>query len=82
MRMCYGSRLALYLVTYIYHLRRVISYLLKMPASVACDREYELHKMDCLLLSCWKRWALESQRTKGTAEEQMRLILKSEIAIY
>ena len=34
------------------------------------------------LLSCWKRWALESQRTKGTAGEQMRLILKSEIAIY
>ena len=34
------------------------------------------------LLSCSKRWALESQRTKGTAEEQMRLILKSEIAIY
>ena len=34
------------------------------------------------LFSCWKRWALESQRTKGTAEEQMRLILKSEIATY
>ena len=34
------------------------------------------------LLICWKGWALESQRTKGTAEEQMRLILKSEIAIY
>ena len=34
------------------------------------------------VLSCSKRWALESQRTKGTVEEQMRLILKSETAIY
>jgi hypothetical protein len=26
----------------------VTSYLLEMPASVACDREYKLHKTDCL----------------------------------
>ena len=29
-----------------------------------------------------EKMPLESQRTKGTAEEQIRLILKSEIAIY
>jgi hypothetical protein len=38
----------------------------------------EVGEMFC----CEKRWALESQRTKGTAEEQMRLILKSEIVNY
>ena len=43
---CYGSRLILYFLCL--RLRYLACYLLGMPASVACDREYRLHKKDCL----------------------------------
>ena len=45
---CYGSRLVLYLVPLCSPLRCFTCYLFEMPVSVACDREYQLHKMDCL----------------------------------
>ena len=56
---CYGSRLILYFLCL--HLRYLARYLLGMPASVACDHEYQLHKKDCLSRhsgSSYPTWAV------------------------
>ena len=45
---CYSSRLTLYLASLRLLLRCFTCYFLKVSVSVACDREYQLHKMDCL----------------------------------
>ena len=45
---CYSSRLTLCLITYAYFYNVLFVTLSEVPASVACNREYDLHKMDCL----------------------------------
>ena len=45
---CYGYRPVLRLDPLCLPLRCLTCYLLEVPASVACDHEYQLHKKDCL----------------------------------
>ena len=45
---CYGSRLLPYAYPFLLVLTPFTCYVLEVPISVTCDREYLLHKMDCL----------------------------------